>query len=144
MSTITHPSPSQLGTNQWIRIGLIAAGAAVVAVLIVQFVAIAIWPDVALFKPLDSYPRTVLFTVVPTIGATLIFAWLAAHKPQPVKTFIWISVIFLLVSFIPDYLLPVPYKTLLASSVAAFMHVVAAIVIVGTLVTGYRRQTTSV
>ena len=46
----------------------------------------------------------------------------------------------LLLSIIPDYLLPVEYKTFLASSVTAFLHVVASLVIVGVLVSGYRRQ----
>ena len=140
MTTVAKPATTQLDMAQWFRIGLMATGAAVVSVLIVQFIAIALWPDIVLFKPLDSYPRTVLFTVVPAIGATAIFAWLAAHKPDPVRPFLIISVVFLLISFIPDYLLPVPDKTLLASSVAAFMHVVAGVVIVGMLVTGYRRQ----
>jgi hypothetical protein len=46
----------------------------------------------------------------------------------------------LILSIIPDYLLPVEHKTLLASSVTAFLHVVAAVVTVSVLVTGYRRQ----
>jgi hypothetical protein len=45
----------------------------------------------------------------------------------------------LLLSIIPDYILPVPDKTLLASTITAFLHVVAGVAIVGVLLAGYRR-----
>lgn len=140
MTTINTQMEKQLDRNQWIKIGAVTAVASVVAVLITQAIAIAIWPDIALFKPLDSYARTAVFTIIPVIVATALLAWLVGHKPHPVQTFIKIAVVVLLLSFIPDYILPVPDKTFLASSVAAFMHVVAAIVTVSVLVTGYRRQ----
>jgi hypothetical protein len=143
MTTITTQTGRQVDRKNWLRLGLIATAASVVAVLIIQFLALAIWPDIALFKPLDSYARTAVFTAVPAIGATILLAWLAARKPDPLKTFIRISIVVLIISIIPDYLLPVPNKTLLASTVTAFMHVVAAIVIVGVLVSGYRRTSGS-
>ena len=143
MTTMNKQIEQQLDRNQWVRLGLTTAVASVLAVLIVQAIALAIWPDIVLFKPLDSYPRSALFTAVPIAVATALFAWLAAHKPQPVQTFMRISAVVLILSFIPDYILPVPHKTMLASTVAAFMHVVAAAVTVSLLVIGYRRQTGS-
>ena len=140
MTTMNVPSNVRLDKNQWFRLGLVAAVASVIAVLIVQMVAIAIWPEIALFKPLDSLARTALFTLIPAIGATVVFAWLARRKTNPVPAFLMISVVVLLLSIIPDYLLPVEYKTFLASSVTAFLHVVAAVVTVSTLVAGYQRQ----
>lgn len=140
MTTMNVPSNVRLDKNQWFRLGLVAAVASVIAVLIVQMVAIAIWPEIALFKPLDSLARTALFTLIPAIGATVLFAWLARRKTNPVPAFLMISVVVLLLSIIPDYLLPVEYKTFLASSVTAALHVVAAAVIVSVLVIGYRRQ----
>jgi hypothetical protein len=140
MTTINMQTNVQLDRGQWFQLGLIAAVAAVIVVLIIQWVAIAIWPQIALFKPLDSYARTALFTFVPAVGATAVFAWLARNKANPVPGFLTISVVVLLLSIIPDYLLPVEYKTFLASSVTAFLHVAAAAVIVGVLVAGYRRQ----
>ena len=140
MTTITTQTENRLDKNHWIKIGLGTAIASVLAVLIVQVLAIAIWPDIALFKPLDSYPRTVVFTAVPVVGATVVLAWLAARKPEPVKTFTRIAVVVLILSIIPDYILPVSDKTFLASTVAAFMHLVAAVVTVTGLATGYRRQ----
>ena len=130
---------AHLDRSMWIKLGLVAAAASIMAVLLVEALAIALWPDITRFDPLNSYPRAVLFTLVPALGATALFAWLAEWKPQPVRTFVTIALVVLLVSFIPDYLLPVPGKTLLASTVAAALHVVAAIVTVGVLVIGYRR-----
>jgi hypothetical protein len=123
-----------------LKLGLITAAASIVAVLVVQALAIALWPEIALFAPLDSYGRSAIFTLVPALGATALLAWLAERRAQPVQTFIQISAVVLLVSFIPDYILPVPHKTLLASSVAAFLHVVAGVVIVLLLIVGYQRH----
>ncbi len=133
-----QPRPS-LATSQWLTLGTIVAVAAAAAVLAAQAVAIALWPDVALFKPLDSYARAALFTVIPAFAATGLFAWLARRRAAPDGRFLRIAGAVLLVSFIPDYLLPVPDRTILASSVAAFLHVVAAGVIVAVLIPGYRR-----
>ncbi|MBE2198863.1 MAG: hypothetical protein IAE79_09650 [Anaerolinea sp.] len=140
MTTINVLEGTSLDRGQWVRIGVVTAVASIIAVLIVQAVAIAIWPDIALFKPLDSYPRTALFTLIPAVGATALLAWLSRRKPDPVPTFLKISAVVLVLSIIPDYLLPVAYKSFLASSVTAFMHVVAAAVTVSVLVISYRRQ----
>ena len=139
MTTLNAGPRSKPAANQWLILGALAAVVATAAVLIVQAIAIAIWPDIALFKPLDSYARAALFTIIPAFAATGLLAWLAARRADPVRTFVRIAAVVLLLSFIPDYLLPVPDKTFLASSVAAFLHVVAAAAIVAVLVGGYRR-----
>jgi hypothetical protein len=140
MELSNRSSEAALSRNQWVQLGATAVVASVVAVLIVQAVAIAIWSEIALFKPLDSYVRSALFTAVPAILATILFAWLTRHRPHPERTFTIIATVVLLLSIIPDYLLPVEYKTFLASSVTAFLHVVAALVTVFVLVRGYQRQ----
>lgn len=129
-----------LRRNEWLKVGLKTALFSILAVLVIQAIAIAIWPEIALFKPLDSYPRSALFTLVPAIGATGVFAWMVKHQNQPVKKFLILSGTLLLLSFIPDYALPLENKTFLASSVAAFMHLVAGIVTVTTIVTAYRSR----
>lgn len=139
MTTLNVGTRHRITTGQWAILGLVAAALATAAVLAVQAIALSIWPDAALFKPLDSYPRTAIFTIIPAFGATALFAWLAARRSDPVRSFLGISGVVLLLSIIPDFILPVPDKTLLASSITAFLHVVAAVVIVGVLVTGYRR-----
>jgi hypothetical protein len=97
--------------------GAVTAVAGIISVLIVQAAAIAVWPDIALFKPLDSYTRTALFTLIPAVGATAVFAWLTRRNTDPVSSFLKISAVVLVLSIIPDYLLPVEHKTFLAGSV---------------------------
>jgi len=140
MTTYSAQAETQIDRGQWVRAGLAAALASILAVLIIQAAAIAIWPDIALFKPLDSYARTAIFTAVPAVAATALFAWLTRHKANPVRLFVATSAVVLAISIIPDFVLPVEHKTFLASSVTAFLHVVAAVVIVSVLVVGYRRQ----
>jgi hypothetical protein len=108
--------------------------------LLTQTVILALWPDLAAFKPLDNYARSALFTFVPAMGATAVFAWLVKTQSQPTAKFLWIAAGFLLLSFIPDYVLPVPYRTFQASTAAAFMHLVAGIVTVALILSGYKRS----
>lgn len=132
-------SGGDLPQRQWLTLGLAAAVGSVAAVLAAQAIALTIWPALALFKPLESYARSALFTLIPALGATAVFAWLATRKDDPASSFKKIAAVVLLLSFIPDYVLPVAHRTLLASSVAAFLHVVAAAVTVSVIVNGYRR-----
>ena len=142
MATVIQKQPKSGGDlpkRQWLTIGLAAAVGSVMVVLAAQAIALTIWPDLALFKPQESYARSALFTLIPALGATAVFAWLATRKDDPASSFKKIAAVVLLLSFIPDYVLPVAHRTLLASSVAAFLHVVAAAVTVSVIVNGYRR-----
>lgn len=136
----TKQHQTQIETKTWAQIGLLAAVASIAVVLVVQALAIALWPEVALFKPLDSYARSALFVLVPALGATGVFAWLVGRRKQPVRDFITLSIVILIVSIIPDYVLPDPNKTLLASTVTAFLHAVAGAITVALLIIGYQRQ----
>lgn len=138
-TVISSPQKRSLSTTQWAVLALVAAAASIIAVLAVMALALSIWPDAALFRPLESYPRAAVFTLVPAIIATALFAWLAGRRSDPAAAFMRIAVVVLLLSFIPDYILPVPHRTILNSSIAAFLHVIAAIVITTVLVSGYRR-----
>lgn len=128
-----------LSQQQWLRIGLVAALVAIALVLPIQALATAFWPEIAAFKPLDNYLRTAVFTLIPALVATALFARLAQSRNNPAAAFVKIAFIVLLVSFIPDYALPVPDKTFLASSVAAFLHLIAGIAITGVIIAGYNR-----
>ena len=132
--------PAKLTKTGWLRIGLQAAIASVLAVLGTQAVILAAQPGLAAFKPLESYPRTALFTFIPALAATAVFAWLVKNQKEPQVKFIWISAGVLLLSFIPDYILPVPNRTFAASSAAAFLHLVAGIVTVTLILAGYGRS----
>ena len=140
-STIHRQPNTEVETKAWAQIGLVAAVVSIVAVLLAQALALALWPDIALFKPLDSYTRSALFVLVPALGATGVFIWLAQRTQQPISKFITISAIVLLASIIPDYVIPDPNKTLLASTVTAFLHVVAGVITMALLIIGYQRQT---
>ena len=139
-ATGMNHSVMRLETSAWIKIGIVAAVASIAAALLVQAGALAMFPSAALFKPLDSFARSALFVLVPAIAATAIFAWLVAHVEKPVSKFIALAVIVLLISFIPDFVLPDANKTLLASSIAALLHLVAGVTMVAVLVWGYQRQ----
>jgi hypothetical protein len=138
-------SQAKLTQLDWLKIGLKAALLSVAAVLLVQVVALSLRPGLVQFKPLDSYPRTVLFTAIPALIATAVFAWLTKREGDPVATdpvakFLPIAAVVLVLSFIPDFALPLAGKTLLGSTVAAGMHAVAGIMTVATIVFSYRRQ----
>ncbi len=142
--TVQSSSPTRAANQptlqQWLILGLTATVAAIIGVLIARAVALAIWPDAALFQPLDHFARATIFTLVPALVATALLAWLARRSTDPVPRFIWISLVVLVLSFIPDYILPVPNRTFIASTIAAFLHVVAAAILVSILVRGYRRM----
>ena len=143
--TISNPrKPVGLTTTRWLWIGIRAALGSILAILLAQAVILALWPELAAFKPLESYARSALFTLIPAIGATAIFARLVKTQDRPEARFLWIAAGFLLLSFIPDYLLPVPYRTLSASTAAAFLHLIAGIVTVTLILTGYKRSISTV
>lgn len=124
----------------WLRIGGMAAAVSIIAVLAVQAITRTVWPDSALFKPLDSYVRSALFTLVPALGATASFAWIAARRERPIIDFVRIAAVVLILSIIPDFALPLAHKTLLTSTITASLHVVAALSTVGMVIMGYRRE----
>lgn len=138
--TLVQQKSARLDVKAWVKIGLLAAAVSIAAVLVMQAIAIALFPEIASFKPLDSFARSALFVLVPALGATAIFAWLVNHTAKPVSKFIILSVIVLGISIIPDFVMPDMNKTLLASTVTAFLHVVAGALIVSILVLGYQRQ----
>jgi hypothetical protein len=120
--------------------GFMAALISVIGVLLARAGIVALWPDLAAFDPLGSVPRAILFTAVPAVAATGIFAWLAARRERPLAAFVKLAAVVLVLSFIPDFVLPIPNKTVAASAAAAFLHVVAAVAIVGVLVKSSRRE----
>lgn len=130
--------PQLIPTRNWLTLGLITILLTVPIVLVTQAIAVSIWPDIRLFDPLSSFPRSALFTLVPVLAATALFAFLEGRVAKPAKLFMQISIAVLVLSFIPDYLLPVANKTLLASTVAAFLHLVAGLITLTVLQLGYK------
>lgn len=140
---VTHspahlPSTQPLRRTDWLRIGTGAAVLSAAAVVLSQLLVFAIWPELAAFEPLSSPPRSALFTAIPAFGATAVFAWLDRRAAQPARAFVLVSAAVLLVSIVPDYVLPFANMTFLASTVTAALHVLAAVVTVAVLLLGYR------
>ena len=133
----TTQKPAKLTTPGWLRIGFQAAAGAILAVLLTQVAILSLWPELAAFKPLDSYARSALFTFIPAMGATAVFYWLVKTQDRPAVKFLWVAAGFLLLSFIPDYVLPVPNRTLANSTAAAFLHLVAGTFTVALILAGY-------
>lgn len=139
MSTFVKTTSTSRSRIHWVSLGLQALILTVPAVVITQAIALLIWPDIRLFEPLNSFARSALFTAIPVIGATLLFAFLHTRVAQPQTYFNRIAFTVLIVSIIPDYLLPISNKTFLASSVTAFLHVVAGVITILVLQQDYKK-----
>lgn len=134
-------SPSIVQTPDradWLRLGIGAALLSAAAVVISQLTALAIWPELIAFEPLNLPPRSALLTALPALAAAGVLAWLDRRVRRPARAFVLISAAVLLLSIPPDYLLPIAGKTLLASTVTAALHVVAGAVTIAVLLAGYR------
>ena len=129
---------ASLSRRDWLTLGSVTVVASIMMVLLVQAFALAFWPDIKSFDPLNSFLRSALFTAVPVAGATFLFAFLDSRMAEPAGLFNKIAIAVLIVSIIPDFLLPVANKIFLASSVTAFLHVVAASMTVMILQQGYK------
>lgn len=79
--------------------------------------------------------RVIVFSVVPAIVATGLFVLLSKFTKRPFRLFGLIAIVFLLVSFILDLILPVDGETKIGLMV---MHVVSAAAIMGSLMKAVR------
>lgn len=81
-----------------------------------------------------------LFTILGTVGATIVYAIMRAMMKNPNKAFIWVAVIVFILSCIPDYLIigktsgPFAGGTFPEALVLMVMHLAAAIIITWSLV----------
>lgn len=140
---VAQQSPSTVLTpdrTAWLRLAIGAALLSAGAVVISQLTALAFWPELIAFEPLNLPLRSALFTALPAFGATGVLAWLDRRVQRPERTFLLISAAVLLISIPPDYLIPIAGKSLLASTVTAALHVVAGTVTVAVLLAGYRNM----
>jgi hypothetical protein len=119
-----------------VRAGAIAAVGAVLANVLVYFVASALgWMPATYINPQLGRPigvgEVVGATLPGAVGATIVFALLARFTRRPVTIFRIVAVIVLVLSFLSPLALPgAPLSLILSLEI---MHVVAAAVIVGVL-----------
>jgi hypothetical protein len=122
---------------------LVAVVGSVVANLIILFL---IGPMVInTLMPLHalSVGPVVGLTVMGAIGATIVYAlmrtFMRGTTANPNGAFVWVAVVVLILSFIPDYLIigqtsgPFAGGSWPSALTLALMHVVAAVIIVGSL-----------
>ena len=106
---------------------------------IVYFIASAILRFPPEFPPLASVVPPILFTVMFTLVAVVVFAVVARRSSQPVRLYRIIAVVALILSFIPDLTLPgnpmFPGATPAAIGTLVVMHFVAAAITVYLLTT---------
>lgn len=116
----------------WQRLLVVGASLALVAALANVGLAIALqsWLQVpAGFQPL-TLPFVATFTIIGMIAATVVFAWTAQTRPDPIRTFVAIAAVGLFLSLLPDLAIGVMgvFPGTTAAGIASLMalHVVAA------------------
>lgn len=122
-------------------IAALASVAAAVAANLIAFFIVRAFVDL----PPDFPPLTVgaiaFFTILGTGLGALVFAWLARRSATPVRTYVRIAVVALVLSVIPNFLaaanpamFPFPGGDATAFLVLTLFHVIAAVVSVVVLV----------
>lgn len=119
-----------------VTVAIRGAQAIVIAVIANTFLlsAVLLAGVVDPFEPLE-YPSVVVLTALGVLGATIVYWLLVQWKPDPDQYFVWVAVVVLLVSFIPDIglLLRDPGATILGVAVLMAMHTIAAAVSIAVL-----------
>ena len=127
-------SSIQLKKLWWV--GLLTVLAAIIGVLIVRAIAVAVLPPP--YAPgLAMIMIPIVLTLVLCTGAVLVFALVGRFAKKPIRTYITISSIFLIISFLPDILVvsaPMPGAGWPYSITLMIMHVVAGFVTVYMLI----------
>ena len=102
------------------------------AVLVAGIGSLSIAPD---FRAL-TLPPIVFLSALGSVGATVTYGLLARYVEDVDRTFVRVAVAVLVLSFVPDVALLAfdPAATVLGVVLLVIMHVVVAIVAVGTLV----------
>ncbi len=115
--------------------GPLAIVASAAANEIVRRLAVAILAPSPQFVPLTR-PAVLFWTVVGVAGATAVLALVGRYAVRPVRAFVRIALVALVLSWVPDlWLLAArpPGTTVAGVGVLMFMHVVAAAISVGLL-----------
>ena len=118
--------------TSWLRLLVVGASLALVATVANVALAMALrsWLQVpAGFQPLTP-PAVASLTIIGMIAATVVFAWTAQTRPDPIRTFLVIAAVGLFLSWLPDlaiWVTAVFYGTTGAGILSLMaLHVVAA------------------
>ena len=131
---MTTASPIQLKKLWWV--GPITVLASVIGVLIVRAIAMALLnPPYA--PGLEMIMIPIVLTVVLCTAAVVVFALVGRFAKNPIRTYIIISSVFLVISFLPDIAVvsaPMPGAGWPYSITLMIMHVVAGAITVFMLI----------
>jgi len=127
-------SSIQLKKLWWV--GPLTVVAAIIGVLIVRVIAMAILPPT--YAPgLAMIAIPIILTLVLCTGAVIVFALVGRFAKNPIRTYLIISSVFLVVSFLPDIAavsMPMPGAGWPYSITLMIMHVVAGFITVYMLI----------
>ncbi len=117
-------------------VGPLTVLAAVIGVLIVRSIAMAILPSP--YAPgLEMIMIPIVLTVILCTAAVVVFALVGRFAKNPIRTYLIISSIFLVISFLPDIAavsMPMPGAGWPYSITLMIMHVVAGFITVYMLI----------
>jgi hypothetical protein len=112
MSTIQTQSSSSTvistGRVAWNRLwlaGLITIVGSIIVNMLIRFIALALVPTLSSSMQLGMPAVVIVFTLVGTLGAVLVFALMNRFARNPIRTFRIVASVILVLSFIPDFLL---------------------------------------
>jgi len=129
-------STSSIQLNKLWWVGPLTVLTAIIGVLIVRAIAMVILP--APYAPgLAMIMLPILLTLILCTGAVLVFALVGRFAKNPVRTYLIISSIFLVISFLPDIAAvsaPFPGAGWPYSITLMIMHVVAGFITVYMLI----------
>jgi cell division protein FtsW (lipid II flippase) len=118
--------------TSWLRLVVVGTSLALVATVANVALALALrsWLQVpAGFQPLTA-PAVASLTIVGMIAATVVFAWTANTRPDPIRTFLVIATVGLFLSWLPDLAIWIMavFRGTTAAGILSLMalHVVAA------------------
>ena len=125
--------------NIWV-VGSVAVLASVVANLIIRAITVPALDISSEFEPMQM-PRIAFFTVIGTGAGVVAFHFIRQRSSRPVRTFLIVAAAALAGSYVPNLILlfagsqeTFPGITNSAVGVLMVMHLVAAVITVGTLV----------
>ncbi len=127
-------SSVQLKKLWWV--GPLTVLAAIIGVLLVRAIAMAILPEPHA-PGLAMIMLPIILTLILCTGAALVFAVVGRFAKNPVRTYVIISAVFLVVSFLPDIAAvsaPFPGAGWPYSISLMIMHVVAGFITVYSLI----------
>ena len=123
--------------------GLFAAIAAAIANAVVYAIAVSLgaFPDSILIQPAGqpmSLGPVIISSAIGAVGATVVFALMNRLLRRPVRSFVILSVVVLVISFITPFTVADASVAFIAALLV--MHVVAWVVIVGILIAATRKN----